>query len=173
MKTKPNIKPKRLKFNKFTGEFKPHVIPDDMVLIVDTREQLPLFTPPPQGLVLTRDTLHNGDYSIRGFEDRIAVERKGVSDFLTYITVEREKTQKKLDRMKSFDFKALVIEEDEDMLYFASPYSAVSPEAIRQSLVSMQIRYGLHLYMSSDRKKIERMVLDWFIKYFNVKREAR
>ena len=56
---------------------KPTIIPPEMIVIVDTREQRPLFNTAriPKGLTLTSGTLADGDYSIRGFEDKICFER--------------------------------------------------------------------------------------------------
>jgi ERCC4-type nuclease len=156
----------------FKGEFKPHAFPDGFVLIIDTREQDLLFDKMPKGLTVKRDKLDDGDYSIVGFEGTFAIERKKISDFLGYITHEREKTITKMKRLAKMDFAALVIEVDEDELYFGSSYSQVGAEVIRAALVSFQVRYGVHIYMSNDRGKIERWILDWAIKYHNVKKEA-
>ena len=73
---------------------KPFVFPQGFVLVIDTRERNPLCTAV-KGLTVCRDTLKDGDYSIRGFEDRFAVERKQVSDFFSYIGRERKKTIRK------------------------------------------------------------------------------
>ena len=156
----------------FTGTFKPHVFPDGFCMVVDTREQKPLFTPPEKGLMVKTDTLHNGDYSILGFEDQFAVERKGISDFLGYISHERKRTVEKMKRLTQYAFKALVIESGEDELFFGSMYSKVSVEVIRAAQVSFQVRYGVHLFISADRSKIERVILDWAIKYYLIKKEV-
>jgi len=152
-----------------TGEFKPHKIPDDMVVVVDTREQNPLWLPKPmKDLVIMRGTLSNGDYSIRGFEDKFAVERKQ-NDIFAYLTSERKKTKEKLERLMRYDFKALVIEFEEDELYMPHFYTDISPEVIRQSLISFEIKYGIHVFYGG-RKALERKVLDWMIYYWKFKR---
>jgi ERCC4-type nuclease len=153
------------------GRFKDYIFPSGFVFVIDTREQSPLFNTLPKGLVVVRDTLHNGDYSIRGYEDVFAVERKGMSDFHGYVTVERAKTVEKLTRLASYEFKGLVIEVDEDELHWGNVHVMPRPEVVRQSLVSFQVRYGLHVYISDDRSKIERKVLDWAIKFFLIKSE--
>jgi ERCC4-type nuclease len=140
---------------------------------MDTREQRPLFTNAPKGLMLKRDTLHNGDYSIVGFEDKFAIERKGLSDFLGYVGAERKKTVAKLERLRDYEFKALVVEVDEDELYFGSMHSQIGAEVIRAGLTSFAVRYGVHVYITDDRNKIERVILDWAIKYYNIKKEVR
>ena len=150
------------------GEFKPHIIPDGMCVVVDTREQNPLWLPkPPKGLVMCRDTLTDGDYSIRGFEHCFAVERKQ-NDIFAYLTSERKKTKEKLLRMKELEFKALAIEYEECELFQPQFFTQISPEVVRQSLVSFEVKYGLHVFYG-DRKALERKVLDWMIYYWKYK----
>jgi ERCC4-type nuclease len=155
------------------GEYvlKPHIIPEDMVVIIDTREQLPLWLPkPPNGLAVVRSKLDNGDYSIRGFENKFAIERKS-NDIFAYLTGERPKTKEKLIRLLDYEFKALVIEYEEEELYMPHFFTDVPPEVIRQSLVSFEIKYGLHIFYGS-KKAIERKVLDWMIYYWKIKRSV-
>lgn len=151
----------------------PHKIPEGMVVVVDTREQNPLWMPkPPKGLVLCRDTLHLGDYSIKGFENKFAIERKA-ADLFPYLTSERAKTKEKLISLSSCDFKALVIEYSEyELLYQPQFYTNISIEVIRQSLVSFEIKYGLHVYYG-ERRDLERKVLDWMIYYYNLQRGGK
>ena len=131
---------------------------------------------PPEGLEIIRDTVHFGDYTIKGFEDYFAIERKMMSDFYGYIGMEQEKTVKK---MKQFErmvqangFVGLVIEASEEEVYGGYGYSKVSPETARQALASFRVRYGVQTYCSDSREAIERWVLDNAIKFFNTRREV-
>ena len=139
---------------------KPYTFQDDFCLVIDTREQHPLFHPLPKGLLVVRDTLTHGDYSIRGFENKIAIERKKMSDLMSYIGIERDKTAVKLHAMKDLYFKALVVEEAWDDLFLPKQYSKVPAEVIRQALVSFNVRFGLHIFVHPYREVIERWVLD-------------
>ena len=150
---------------------RPCVFPKDFVLVVDTREQNPLCSNV-KGLTVCRDTLKNGDYSIRGFENRFAVERKKVSDFFSYIGKERRRTVAKLKRFKNYDFSGLVIEASLDDLLSPQMYTQVSPETARQFLVSVNLRYGIHVFCDRQRKNIEMWLLDRAIKFFNMNREV-
>lgn len=151
---------------------KPFSFPDGFVLIVDTREQRPLCMSV-KGLTVCRDTLHHGDYSIRGFEDRFAIERKQVSDFYSYIGKERKRTVRKLEALRSFDFAAIAVEASYDDLMTPPVYIRVSPEAARQFLVSASIRYGIHVHCERRRKDLERWVLDRAIKFYKIQRGVR
>lgn len=142
---------------------KPYVFQDNFCLVIDTREQHPLFHPLPKGLFVIRDTLAHGDYSVRGLENKVAIERKQMSDLMSYIGVEREKTVAKLNAMKPLVFKALVIEENWDDLFLPKTYSKIPIETIRQALVSFNVRFGLHLFVHKSRVVVERWVMDRLI----------
>lgn len=152
---------------------KPYDFPAGFQLLVDTREQTPLFTRFPKGLSLCSVALADGDYSILGYEDRWTVERKGLSDLIAYCTRDREKTMAKMERFRSMDWVGLAIEVDESDLLTPYLRSAVSPESIRQSLVSFSVRYGVHVYANGDRRAIERFVVDHAIKFYRVQQEER
>jgi len=162
-KRSPKPKPQSVQTNRTDPLVKPYVFQDDFCLVIDTREQHPLFHPLPKGLLVVRDTLTHGDYSIRGFEDRVAIERKKMSDLMSYIGVERERTVAKLNAMRDMDFKALVVEETWDDLFLPKSYSKVPAETIRQALVSFNIRFGLHIFVHPYRDVIERWTMDRLI----------
>jgi ERCC4-type nuclease len=172
MRVKPRAKvTRKIRAVNYSG-LKPHIVPEDMVVVVDTREQEPLWCPKtPKGLTIVRDTVKVGDYTIRGMENMIGIERKKVTDLLSYLTSERDRTREKLYELKKLDFRALVIEVYESELWLPKFYSNISPEVIRQSLVSFEVKFGLHVYYGT-RADLERKVLDWLIYFYNLKRSA-
>lgn len=158
------------------NELKPFRIPEGLVLIQDTREQKPLFSCPPDGLEVVTDTLHFGDYSLKGFEEKFVIERKQISDFYSYIGKERNRTVRKMEEFReivqSGGFVGLVIEITEADLLAGYIMSRISPETARQALVSFEIRYGVHVYYSKSRENIARWIVDRAIKFFKVQREV-
>lgn len=151
-------------------DLRPTEIPEGFVLIQDTREQRPLFSRIPKGLTVMSATLRDGDYSVKGFEDKICFERKA-ADIYTYCTVDQPKTKAKMERFKSFEFVGLIIEMREAELLQFQQFTKVHPEAIRGALVAFEIRYGIHIYYG-DRESCARYLLDRAVKFFNVKHEA-
>lgn len=149
---------------------KPIEIPDGFVLIQDTREQRPLFSRIPKGLTVMSATLHDGDYSVKGFESSICFERKA-ADIYTYCTVDQPKTKAKMERFKSFEFVGLIIEMKEAELFQFQQYTKAHPEAIRGALCSFDVRYGVHIYYGT-RENCARWLLDRAVKYWNIKHEA-
>lgn len=96
----------------------PLILP--FTIIVDTREQFPYhFTGfradtrqryRPLVIPVKRAALKSGDYSIDGFEDRVAVERKSLSDLYGSIGGERDRFQREFERLAEYEYAAVVIE---------------------------------------------------------------
>jgi ERCC4-type nuclease len=159
---------------KFTTLYtlKPTPIPEHMVCVVDTREQKsPLLEKPPKGLVIVRDTLYDGDYGIRGMP-LFAIERKFMGDLFPYCSSEQvNKTKPKMERFKEMirqgGWVGLVIQEREIDVYQWQEWTKVSPESIRQALVSFEIKYGVHVYFNKDKNRIVSWMVDHMVKYYN------
>lgn len=147
--------------------------PKEFVLIIDSREQSPLFLDHlPKGLTMKRDTLQVGDYSILGFESQIAVERKTIPDLLNCLGNDRERFKRELEKLRGYEWGAIVIEGTEFDLYQFQDFSLMHPEATRQSICSIEIRHRIPFYFGRTRGDVERWILDRLIKFFRVKREG-
>lgn len=140
--------------------WKPTVIPSGFVLVIDTREQRPLFTKPPAGLTIVRRKLDDGDYAVDGYESKLIIERKQCSDFYSYIGKERERTTAKLERISRAYFSALIIEETEQKLFSDQRYTRLTREHARGFLKMCEVKYGIHTLVCNNRAKLERWILD-------------
>ena len=125
-------------------------------IVIDTREQKPYFQSYPQAVV---KKLKTGDYSLKGFEHIVVVERKQVGDILGCIGHDRKRFEKELERMQKIRYKAIVIEGKESELY---TYGAtqVSHAAIRWSIVSFMVKYGVQVIFARNRQRGERWTHD-------------
>lgn len=151
-------------------KLKAPVFPEGMVILQDTREIEPLFGPRlPKGMTLCSEKLDTGDLSIRGFKDTFCVERKRISDLLSFCTTERDKTKAKMERMSKMEWSALIVEAKESEIYRPYLYSQISPELIRQCLVSFSIRYHVAVYIG-PRENCQRYFLDHAIKFWKIKK---
>lgn len=81
--------------------------PADIVAIQDTREQCPWDLSP---LRTEIGSLATGDYSIKGLEEIIALERKSLVDLLACLGVERERFQREMQRMLAYPTRAVICE---------------------------------------------------------------
>lgn len=150
-------------------QLKPVVLPKDMIILVDTREQQPLFTGNPQVQI---DTVHHGDYTIKGFEHLFAIERKKQSDLWTYCSSEMNtRTKRKMNEFNQIvrggGFVGLVIEASEDDLLGGYVWSGkYNPNVVRGAIASFEVDYGVNVYYSRDRQAIERWMLDRMVRFW-------
>jgi len=84
----------------------------EFTAIIDTREQKPLKLEYKKGLILNseRSNLYTGDYSIKGLENQIAIERKSLDDLMGCIGVNRERFEKEIIRLKGYPVRCIVVE---------------------------------------------------------------
>lgn len=133
------------------------------VILIDTREQLPLeLTAYPvevQGLPV-------GDYGIRGFSDWInpqfTVERKSLDDLVGSLTSGRDRFMKECEKMRQFRFRAILIEAHRGEVEMHQYRSRTLPASILGSLAALQVRAGIHVIFAGDRDRaaseLERLV---------------
>lgn len=81
--------------------------PEDVMAIIDTREQQPFDLHP---LLSRRATLQTGDYSVDGLQFCIALERKSLADLLGCIGNSRDRFEKCIERLLEFDSKVIIVE---------------------------------------------------------------
>src|SRR5262245_42027931 len=110
-------------------------------IVVDSREQEPLtFT----RLQSVRGTLYSGDYSIRGLEDKFAVERKNLDDVANCcVNSNRDRFERELHRLRGYRFKRLLIVGARAKIVAARYHSRIMPKAVLASLGAFEIRYDL------------------------------
>jgi ERCC4-type nuclease len=148
-----------------------HTYPEGFALVRDTREQTGLFIPqPPKGLMLVIDTLKYGDYSIRGFEGSIAVERKNIDDLWSSVTVDADRFKRELEHLMEYERKWILVEGLESEYLAFRPERKVHPNAVRQALASIEGRMGIPVHQAESQAHAERWILDVFIKYYRMKR---
>jgi DNA excision repair protein ERCC-4 len=100
--------------------------PQDVVALIDTREQLALDLAP---MRVRRATLDTGDYSVAGLEHHIALERKSLSDLLMCIGQERDRFERELKRLQAYPVRAVVVEATWADLHAGGWRSRVTPAA--------------------------------------------
>jgi DNA excision repair protein ERCC-4 len=115
------------------------------VFVIDSREQLPFSFP--NAIV---EALPTADYSVQGFTDQIAVERKSLPDLAGCIGGERARFQRELLRLSQIQYRALVVEAT--LANTLSPaYRQLHPQAILGSLVAWSLKYQLPIWFASER----------------------
>ncbi len=167
MKIKPRAVKKTLQVRKKALYHPP--IPNNMVVVVDTREQTPYLFPRCRISIRKLDA---GDYSLEGYEDVLSIERKSASDFYGSITQGRDRFKRELERLRNYKFKGLVIEEEEQELLCPEMHGRkIDGNSVSGSIISFEVKYGLHVYYGS-RERCENKILNWFIYWMKMNGEG-
>lgn len=121
-------------------------------VVVDSREQQPykftkISADQKDGGGRTRiksvvGTLDSGDYSLEGYENEIAIERKSLADFFGTLGQGRERFLKELQRLdEGYQFAAVVVESEWSEILQGYRHSRLSPKTIYRSVVAWGFRY--------------------------------
>ena len=136
-------------------------------IIEDTREQTPLTFP--EGIAVERGTLSTGDYSIRGYENCFAIERKSITDFAgTMMGGYQADTQKpplrfnnELERLKHFDLAAVIVTATpEELITFHHNCGADAHGALWNFALSIFATHGIPVFMLTDETTAAKFVAD-------------
>jgi ERCC4-type nuclease len=98
--------------------------------------------------------LDTGDYSLKGYEDIIMIERKTIGDLWGTLTFGRERFMKEMERALEYPIRFLIIEGTVKDIDNGFRYSKVSPEFIHASLISLQVKYGVHVIFTDKRTDV-------------------
>ena len=128
--------------------------PATVVAIVDTREQCPLDLHP---LRAELGTLTTGDYSVRGLENHVAIERKSLGDLLGCIGQDRERFDREVIRLLAYPVRALVVESTWDELEAGQWRSKITPAAAVGSILGW-VAMGLPVIIAGDHQRAGRFV---------------
>lgn len=132
--------------------------PSQPVLIVDTREQSPLaFT----SFRCVTGTLTSGDYSISGAEELFAIERKSIPDLVASVTVERERFERELHRLRGYRFARLLIVGTKVEVETHRYRSNASPKSVLHSLSAFEARYNVPVVWCPTPEAAATQVEQW------------
>lgn len=88
-----------------------------------------------------RMTLQTGDYSIKGHEDQIAIERKEKGDAFHCMGKDRERFEKQVQRLSLLPHGYVIIEADWMSIWAGHQNSQLKPKVIHRTIISWQMRY--------------------------------
>ena len=133
--------------------------PANVIAIIDSREQTPLDLEP---LTTITSTLPTGDYSIRGLEHVVAIERKSLQDLVACVGSERERFDREVQRLLAFPVRILVIESSWEAIESHEPAfpqwrGKVTREAVLGSLMGWQAK-GVSIHMAGSHERAGRHV---------------
>lgn len=104
-----------------------------------------------------RGTLKSGDYSLVGFEKRVAVERKSLSDCYSTIGQGRDRFERELARLNEMEWAAVVVEATwPELVSEPPPHTKLPPKIVFRSIVAWTVRYQrVHWIPAGPRRLAE------------------
>jgi len=137
-----------------------------MIVLVDSREQAPFAFSRFDDVTVERAGLPTGDYSLPGFEDRAAVERKELDDLIGCLMgSNRERFERELTRLSRYDLAAVVVESSMEDVSRGRYRSQMKPHAALQSILALQVRHRVPFVWCGNRAGAEYVTHSLLTKY--------
>jgi DNA excision repair protein ERCC-4 len=128
------------------------ISPESVTAIVDTREQRPLNLAP---LRTEQATLATGDYSVKGLEHVVAIERKSLDDLLGCVGCDRERFDREVQRLLAYPVRVLLVEATWAEIELGQWRGKITPEQAIGSLLGWQAA-GLSIHLVGDHERAGR-----------------
>lgn len=123
----------------------------DFIIVADTREQHPYSFP----CTTNRKALVAGDYSVEGLEDRVAVERKSLADFVHTVIHDHERFGRELLLLSTYNAACVVVEADLDSVLRGGRQDdlrGAKPESVLGAAMHIHLRYGIPVFWCGSRQ---------------------
>ena len=139
-----------------------------ITIIEDTREQTPLVEWP-EGTEVETGTLHTGDYSIKGWENCFAIERKSLEDlagtmiggYEAHSERPKKRFNRELERMRHYDCAAVVVTATpEQVLDFRHHCGMDAHGALWNFAASVFATYGVPVFFLGNARNAARWIAD-------------
>lgn len=125
--------------------------PEDVTVLVDTREQLPWdLAPLKQQRLATEEGLPTGDYTVKGLEHLVVLERKSLDDLVGCCGSGRERFEREIQRLLAYPHRAVIVEASWDDLMRGDWRSRVLPQVVTGSVIGWTAR-GVPFLMAGCR----------------------
>ena len=136
-----------------------------MRILIDSREQAPFifasYEVKPEVVALPV-----GDYSLPGFTDKVAIERKELNDLISCLmNGNRDRFERELAKARHFDLFAVVVQAPLSAVSRGQYRSEMKVQAALQSILTFQVRYRVAFVWAGNRADAEYIVHGLLSKY--------
>ncbi len=120
-------------------------------IIIDTREQEP-YSFDSRLVAAVRRALPAGDYSVEGLEERVAVERKSLDDFVSTVIHARRRFREELRRLTGYRAACVVVEASVADVLLQRYRGEAHPNAVVGSALSIVLDFGVPVFFCGNRQ---------------------
>lgn len=124
---------------------------EPVAVIIDTRENEP-YGFDPRLVAAERRALPAGDYSLRGLETAVAVERKSLDDFVSTVVHARRRFQAELRKLRGYPAACVVVEASLADIVLQRYRSRAHPSAVLGSALSILLDCRVPVIFCGDRQ---------------------
>lgn len=142
-----------------------------MNIIIDTREQKPLIFKGKQVERVFKRKLEFGDYSLEGFEDDIAVERKSAADLFGTLGKGHKRFKRELQRAKDAGVSHFVILVESPFMdiylkkFENAHFTGMMGHVIVKICFTLKMRYGIDVVFVNNRKEASIYLYNLFLAF--------
>lgn len=133
-----------------------------MKIVIDTREQKPLWEKSTKEVDIIRGTLKTGDYSLKGLEHRFAIERKSGADLFGTLGGGHKRFKNELQRGLEMDYFAILIDESYDSIlnkdFKGAEFSKMKGPVVISILFTIHTKYKIPIFFSAGRQQSKRII---------------
>ncbi len=120
-------------------------------IVIDTREQEP-YSFDPRLAAVVRRALPTGDYSVEGLEQRVAVERKSLDDFVSTVIHSRARFRAELRKLGGYRAACVVVEAGLVDIFEKRYRGGARTNAVLGSALSIILDFGVPVFFCSNRQ---------------------
>ena len=142
----------------------------DFQIVIDTREKAPYSFA--CGTVLSK--LEAGDYSVVGFEDKVAVERKSLADFVHTVVHDFGRFAAELEKLGRCESACVAVEADLSAVLRGEAVSecrGVTGQSLLGASAHIMARYGVPVFWCGSRQAARAFTEAWLRSF--VRQRAR
>jgi len=156
----------------------------DYTIIVDSREQRPLFTKN-----IIKKGLKTGDYSFvfeeKDYSDIVVFERKSVTDIVGTLTRGHERFSRELERARSIKHFFIIVDESYYKLrtltfkgseYLNKKKLSYTVATVRKIVQTLRVKYGVQIIFCDTRtesKLVIKELIEAFLRTFGQVKQKR
>jgi ERCC4-type nuclease len=107
-----------------------------------------------------------GDYSLQGYETRIAIERKSLADFIGTVVHAQDRFARELSLLRSYPRAWIVVEASMRDVLEGAYESEVTPQALFAISASLQAVYNIEVQFAGDRETARAWVEELLTQYW-------
>lgn len=144
-----------------------------MHYIIDTREKNALNFRLGSDNAIEIKKLNIGDYSLKGYENKIAIERKSPGDLFGTLGGGNKRFKKELLKALEYEYFAIIIEGSYDKIlnkeFEGSYHCQMRGYVITSILFTLHVKYGINVFFCNDRRQSVKIINEIFKAYLKLK----